>query len=651
MSKVFFHDVLRDGIQSLMGTNPSADEIISSYPTCHLTGCSQVQTAGGTFFDLFAKKGRDEWSEVEKIITYFKKQNVKQTALIRGDFLFGYEPYSYDVVEGTVLEFAKMGINIFHNFHGMNDHIPLIGVVEAVKKAQRKGYDIIANGTICIEDNPNITTAECLKFAAKLVDIGHEGFYLKSASGRLSPDFVYSLTSQLYNQFPDQNITIHAHSTYGEAPACYMAAILAAVHNNKSITIDVQHPALSGSTAQPSMTKMAQLIKNYPDKKVNAYMPLLNNDAIKMSLDPLLTLRFKYRDYEIKYDKELLDVMYKSRVPGGASSTLKSIPGLIDNLERKLDLQNDPNKWDIIQKHIYDVQNSILSDIGNPTQVTPYAANTTGQSAISLWNKLNNKELYDTLYPGIVNYLVGLHGKVPNSINKKILKKALDLKSMDKPTQYISSINRENTLEKASAELNKKGIKKPTLRQKLSYMLLDDKEHVVRCYMGENIPQKSPEFPFYTLSPVPKSMKRKYKDGKGYILDIRDAIKAIGGIPLLQEIAERVLHLKQINDQHYIFPDGYKDLGKIWNKSNITKLDKIIDDIDKKLLKHGFDVNQVRSFTIKNGQLTILECIRDVLEKRGDGLYEYFLNIMEKHNKIKNIEKVAPRDGLEPPTQ
>ncbi len=146
-------------------------------------------------------------------------------------------------------------------------------------------------------------------------------------------------------------------------------------------------------------------------------------------------------------------------------------------------------------------------------------------------------------------------------------------------------------------------------------------------------------------------MKRKYKDGKGYILDIRDAIKAIGGIPLLQEIAERVLHLKQINDQHYIFPDGYKDLGKIWNKSNITKLDKIIDDIDQKLLKHGFDVNQVRSFTIKNGQLTILECIRDVLEKRGDGLYEYFLNIMEKHNKIKNIEKVAPRDGLEPPTQ
>ena len=94
------------------------------------------------------------------------------------------------MVEGVILEFAKMGINVFHNFHGMNDHIPLIGVCEAVKKAKEMGYNVIANGTICIEDNPNITISNCLKFAKKLVDLGHEGFYLKSASGRLNPEFV-----------------------------------------------------------------------------------------------------------------------------------------------------------------------------------------------------------------------------------------------------------------------------------------------------------------------------------------------------------------------------------------------------------------------------------------------------------------------------
>ena len=39
MALIKFHDVLRDSIQSLLGTNPSADEIIKSYPTAHLTNC------------------------------------------------------------------------------------------------------------------------------------------------------------------------------------------------------------------------------------------------------------------------------------------------------------------------------------------------------------------------------------------------------------------------------------------------------------------------------------------------------------------------------------------------------------------------------------------------------------------------------------
>ena len=65
MSKIKFQDVLRDSIQSLFGTNPSAQEIIDSYPTVHLIGTDVIQTGGGTFFDIFAKKGRNEWAEVE----------------------------------------------------------------------------------------------------------------------------------------------------------------------------------------------------------------------------------------------------------------------------------------------------------------------------------------------------------------------------------------------------------------------------------------------------------------------------------------------------------------------------------------------------------------------------------------------------------
>ena len=630
MKLIRFHDVLRDGIQSLMGTNPSADEIIQAYPTAHKTNCDMIQTAGGTFFDLFAKKGRDEWAEVEKIITHFKDLNVKQSALVRGDFLFGYEPYSYDVVEEVILEFAKMGINVFHNFHGMNDHTPLIGVCEAVKKAQKKGYDVIANGTICIEDNPNVTISRCLKFAKQLVDLGHQGFYLKSASGRLNPEFVYTLTSQLINRFPEQEITIHAHSTYGEAPACYISAILASLLNKKPITIDVQHPALSGSTAQPSMTKMAELISNYPDPTVNIHAPELNKMAIKDSLDSLLRLRFRYREYETAYDKELLDTMYEARVPGGASSTLKSIPGLVDNLARILELENDPDKWEKIQSQIYKQQKQILKDLGEPIQVTPYAANTTGQAAISLWNILEGRDAYSSLYPGIINYLTGTHGTVPECVNKKLVSVALEKKGLKEVEVYKSSIKREGMLKKAEIDLIAAGIENPTIRQSLSYLLLGDIDHVIAVSKGENKPQSKPELPFFASEPISIEKKKMSSDGKTYLFDIRDAITAIGGIPLLQEIAERTLHLKQLSDGHYIFPDSYSNLGKIWFDINMRKLLQIIDSIDEKLIENGFNSMQVHSFTKQKGHITIFECIREVLENRGEGLYNYFEDLYQQ---------------------
>ena len=144
MSKIKFQDVFRDSIQSLFGTNPSAQEMINAYPTAHLIGTDAIQTGGGTFFDIFAKKSRNEWAEVEKLLLHFKSHGVRQSALIRGDFLLGYEPQSYDVIKGLVFEYAKMGVNILQNFHGLNDAACLSGVAQAVTEAQGEGYDIIA---------------------------------------------------------------------------------------------------------------------------------------------------------------------------------------------------------------------------------------------------------------------------------------------------------------------------------------------------------------------------------------------------------------------------------------------------------------------------------------------------------------------------
>ena len=631
MAQIKFQDVLRDAVQSLFGANPSAQEIIDSYPTAHLTGTHAIQTGGGTFFDLFAKKGRNEWDEVEKLISHFRDLGVRQSALIRGDFLFGYEPQPFDVIRAVVFEYAAMGMNVLQNFHGLNDARCLAGVARAVAEARAAGHDIIAQGTICIEDNPNVTVARCLAFADELVALGHSGFYLKSASGRLTPYFVYELVSALYRRFPDQDVTIHAHSTYGEAPACYMAATLAAIEQDRDITMDVQHPALAGSTAQPSMNKMVDLIHNYPDKRVNSKTPVLNIDAIKASMFSLYGLRFRYREFESSYNTELVDAMYAARTPGGATATLKSIPGLVNNLGRLLGTPDEHADWDRIQIAIYRMQATILRDLGQPTQVTPYAANTTGQAALSLWHRLEGRDKYHSLYPGIADYLAGRHGRVPARVSPALVKKALGQLGLEQQENYMPATDRADGLPQAEDRLVAAGIARPTTRQKISAAMLQDSgpfkaiEHVVACDQGRNMPVPPPALPFYARPPQP--MPRT--DGAGFNRDVRDAVNIIGGYSKLQEIAERALHIKQLVDRRYIFPAGEEDLEQEWLNSNVARLKQILDDIPVKLGAANFSDGQKTVMLERDHPNSIHLAIRDAVDQKGAALYEFMFDCIE----------------------
>ena len=56
----------------------------------------------------------------------------------------------------------------------------------------------------------------------------------------------------------------------------------------------------------------------------------------------------------------------------------------------------------------------------------------------------------------------------------------------------------------------------------------------------------------------------------------------------------------------------------------MRKLIQIIDSIDQKLIDNGFSNMQIKSMTSNQGQITIFECIKEVLENRGRGLYKYF---------------------------
>lgn len=633
MGLIKFQEVYRDAIQSLMGTNPSAAEITAAHPNAIHSGISAIQTGGGTFFDLFARKGRNEWEEVEQIIQFYRNDKVEQSALIRGDFLFSYEPQPFDVVKAMVMEYARMGMNVLQSFHGLNDTDVLAGVVEAVRIArEEEGHNIVARGTLCVEDNRNIRIDELLFAADKMMQQGHTGFYIKSASGRMREDTIYRLTAALMDRF-DGPVGVHAHSTYGEAPVCYMAAIEAAIERGREIEIDVQHPALSGSTAHPSMLKMAHLIRNHPNRAIREQAPVLNIEAIKADMVSLYVLRFMYRESESEYDKDLLRAMSAARAAGGATSALKSVQGLTDTLSRTLGTDD----WTEIQKAIYGMQAQILPELGDPTQITPYAANTNIMAAIALNNERNGKGRLDTIPPGVVNYLVGKHGRVPESVNKTLQARALEMAGLSEPVRYVPSPQRPGAMEKAIKKLKAAGIENPTARQAISAHMLriatadtDGVKHVVACHNGENTPQMPPELPHW-------AKKNQYTNKDGELLwGIGDTIAAIGGVGKIEEMAQRALHLMQIDDHVYLFPQGEKRLEHEWREGNLKKMIEFFDGIPSALRKAG--MTEVQMMTADWRKNDIMLCLRDACDHKAKGLFDYMVTEVEKYRQERTLQ-------------
>ena len=177
------------------------------------------------------------------------------------------------------------------------------------------------------------------------------------------------------------------------------------------------------------------------------------------------------------------------------------------------------------------MQAEILEDLGQPTQVTPYAANTTGQAALSLWNQLEGRDKYHSLYPGIADYLVGRHGKVPSSTSKKLITKALKQLNLKTSEKYTKAVDRPNGIPIAEEKLVEVGLLKPSLRQNISASLLKDSgsfkaiEHILSIANKCNSPDTPPQLPFYAMPPNPKIRA----DGSGFNRDIRDAVSVIGG--------------------------------------------------------------------------------------------------------------------------
>ena len=108
---------------------------------------------------------------------------------------------------------------------------------------------------------------------------------------------------------------------------------------------------------------------------------------------------------------------------------------------------------------------------------------------------------------------------------------------------------------------------------------------------------------------------------------LRDAVNIIGGYSRRQEIAERVLHIKQLTDHRYIFPAGEEDLEQEWFVSNVARLKRILEDIPVKLTSANFSDGQKMVMLDRQHPNSIHLAIRDAVDQKGVGLYDFMIGL------------------------
>ncbi|PCJ00931.1 MAG: hypothetical protein COB14_04185 [Alphaproteobacteria bacterium] len=423
---VEFNITARDGWQANNGTKVTADEMTAAYANVGNYGVKSVQILGGTYTDFPIKYGRDPEEFAHKIGDHFKDQGIEErSALWRGECGTSYSRQPADVLRANIKMHLEAGVNVFENFHAMNDINMMRSIPAMVKEeADKLGVKAKVKGTITIQENPDTLDRkdeiieELRQFAHKLVETGHKDFYIKNANGVMtSPEFITDIVQMLKEEFPDQKIGFHMHNTYGHAPQIYNAAIEAGVDS-----VDVLPDALAEGTAQPGIGSIMHAMKHSGDEAISSRMPEgIKMDEIAKDKSTQYYTRAKYSDTEMAFNPAKRKVAEAAGSAGGAIAALKGIKSVVLPLSSTLKTDN----WDIIQDAIYKQKTENRAALGYATNVTPHELMQDLQGAMDVVSVANSGKAFDIMTAGTIEYLSGQLGRVSPTADPEIQNRAI----------------------------------------------------------------------------------------------------------------------------------------------------------------------------------------------------------------------------------
>ena len=252
---------LRDGQQSSFATRMNQAQIDRCLPYYKDANFYAMEVWGGAVPDSVMRYlNENPWTRLESI--HMAVGNVsKLTALSRGRNLFGYSPYTDEIIDGFCRNAIESGLGIMRIFDALNDVDNVKSTVKYVKQ-----YGGIADCAVCYTVDPKypeptfmqrlmgkkkheqvFTDAYFLDKARQMAALGADMITIKDMSGLIPPRRVATLV-KLFKQHLSIPVDFHTHCTPGYGLASVLAAIVAGVD-----IVDTNCWYFGGGTGAPAI--------------------------------------------------------------------------------------------------------------------------------------------------------------------------------------------------------------------------------------------------------------------------------------------------------------------------------------------------------------------------------------------------------------
>ena len=260
--KLLIRDLtLRDGQQSSFATRMNQNQVDRVLPFYKDAKFYAMEVWGGAVPDSVMRYlNENPWDRLEKIKAVIGDVS-KLTALSRGRNLFGYAPYTDEIIEGFCKNAIESGLGIMRIFDALNDMNNVKSTIKYVKK-----YGGMADCAVCYTIDPKypklslmdklkgkknpepvFTNEYFLNKAKEMEALGADMITIKDMSGLINPARISEMM-QLFKSNLKIPVDFHTHCT----PGYGLGAVLSAIIHGVDI-VDTNIWNFAGGPAAPAI--------------------------------------------------------------------------------------------------------------------------------------------------------------------------------------------------------------------------------------------------------------------------------------------------------------------------------------------------------------------------------------------------------------